>query len=306
MSSSRLAPTLLLLSLLLVTGSAHAGESLEELPLNGLLYAANRQSQGVLFYARGMQVTQDVEPMRTELRARAKRSRTGSDHEKDCRAALQAVLADLHDQAVAKRYDLLINLHSIWRDKEPSQPGVYTCAVGTLLVAVELKGTAYRAKRPAPAPEASAREPAPASHVTITEGAVGKTYSVLLGTPAVGAKLQATPDAAPDDLHLALAFRAKDAETPHKGCALGVTAGTETLTPRNTRYERGATQETLFGTLTLSQAERLAAQDGALTACETRVQLTGSSRVKISALVAAIKAHLKGVQTVQRGAAVSL
>jgi hypothetical protein len=215
------------------------------------------------------------------------------------------VLGALHDQAVAKKYDVVLNLESTWRDKAPETPGVYTCAVGTTVVAVELKGMAFRSKKATP-PAAVARSEVASNPVVVAESAAGKSYSVLLGSAAVGAKLQATPDRAPDEVQLALAFRTKQAEAPHKDCTLGVSVGSESLALQGARYERGPTQETLYAALSLAQAERLAAQDGAFTACETRVQVTSGTRAKIAALIEAIRGHATSVKTVQRGDSLSL
>jgi hypothetical protein len=142
--------------------------------------------------------------------------------------------------------------------------------------------------------------------VVVTKGASGTLYSVLLGAGAVGAKLQAAPDSAPDQVQVALAFRVEGSAAPHQECTLVAVAGSEMLPLQAPRYERAAAQEALYGTLTLDQLDRMSAQDGALIACETRVQITQGTRAKLAALLKAVRAHGAARKVVQRGDALAL
>jgi hypothetical protein len=300
-----LSATIAALSMLSLALPVRADDELIDVSFAGGLKVAESQSalHGVKLHFWGEGARPAIEGSGREVTV-SRRTRRRDNDADSCEWVMAAVLKELAMEARKSGDDLVVDIRSNWKHDLGTKPGSFQCALGKWVAGAAVRAVvgksagAGAASRAAAADKPAAQEPPARASATVARGNDGMgntTYEVVVGNRLVGAKLTAIPDALPGRVRLALGLAADpgtpDAK-PHEACGVELEAGGARQTLPAPRYLRSREQETLYTDLTTDQLRQLAAADGALSVCATRVNVKEASREYLKALVEAIDEHV--------------
>jgi hypothetical protein len=297
----KILPALAALFALVFALPARADDQLIDMTYGGAIAVAEKQGAlaGVRlhFWGEGARPAIEGEGRKVTV---SRRTRSRGNGSQDCDWVTGAALKELAMEARKSGDDLIVDVRSNWKHNAGMTPGHYQCAVGGFVVGVALTAVVGKSAGAGAKSRATAHtsEPAPRAESVVARGTDGQghtTFEVVVGNRLVGVKLTATPDANPSQVRIALGLSADPAAPnakPHEICSVQVEVGAAKSTLPAPRYQRSPDQETLYTDLSLEQLRQLATTDGALSVCDTRINVKAASREYLKALVDAVDAHL--------------